>query len=58
MQKEEKKIKMTVHGRVGEIAELFGVTRMQVHRALTLEQNSSKCKAIRKYALENGGIEY
>ena len=55
---EEKKIKMTVHGRVGEMARLFGVTRELIRKALNLERNSSKCKSIRKYALENGGIEY
>jgi hypothetical protein len=55
---EDKKVKMTVHGNIGRIAGLFGVTRQQVNRALKCEQNSRKCKAIRKYALDNGGIEY
>jgi len=49
---------MTRHGNIGKMAKLFGVTRQQVHNALKLEQNSSKCKAIRKYAIENGGVEY
>ena len=55
---EEKKIKMTVYGNIGKMAKLFGVTRQQVHNALKQEQNSSMCKAIRKYAIENGGVEY
>jgi len=55
---EEKKIKMTQYGSVGKLAKLFGVTIQHVNRALKCEGNSNKCRAIRKYALENGGVEY
>lgn len=43
-------------GEVGKLAELMGCTRVMVSYSLSYRKNSRLAKAIRKLAIERGGV--